>query len=317
MADGITQEPIQRDHTRKRGRSSARRKRDVWIWVFLLPTVVLFGMYTLYPIGASYWYSLVRWNGFSDQKTFIGLANYQAVLADPWFWNSFKVTLVFLLLVVPARIFLSFIMALILNSPKLPLRGLLRTTLFIPVVTTTAIVGVVMQFIFDPGSGPTNTLLKTFGFDPVNFLGESRFALFTVAMMYIWKFFGITMIYWMAALQTIPLDVLEAARVDGAGVVSTFRYITVPMLKPFVIIISLLTFEEALHAFDLMMTMTGGGPYFSTEIIEIYIYRWAFASSVPQLGHASAAAVLFGLFVMILGVVWVVGMRAANRMRTN
>ncbi|NAZ82081.1 ABC transporter permease subunit [Kineococcus sp. R8] len=274
----------------------------MWIWLFLLPTTVLYGLYTLYPIVASYWYSLVEWNGFSDGQRFVGISNYEAVVADPAFWASVKVTVVFMLLVAPARILLSLLLAIVLNSPKLPLRGLFRTVYFLPVVTTTAIVGVVMQFVFDPGSGPINSALRTFGIsEGVDFLGSSGTALLTVSGVYVWKFFGITMIYWLAALQTIPTDVYEAATIDGAGPLRTFRSITLPLLTPFVIIITVLTVEDTFRAFDLMQTMTGGGPFFSTEVIEIYIYRWAFAASVPQLGFASAAAVIFGVIVMVVG----------------
>ena len=278
------------------------RRQTLWIWLFLLPTVVLYGMYTLYPVVASYWYSLVEWNGFGADQRFVGLSNYRAVVADPAFWASVKITLVFMLLVAPARILLSLLLAIALNSPKLPMRNLFRTVYFLPVVTTTAIVGVVMQFVFDPSSGPVNTALRSLGISSgIDFVGDSGTALLTASAVYVWKFFGITMIYWMAALQTIPTEVYEAAKIDVAGVVRTFRHITLPLLKPFLLIITILTVEDTFHAFDLMQTMTGGGPFFSTEIIEIYIYRWAFAASIPQLGFASAAAVLFGVLVMVVG----------------
>jgi len=299
------------------GRNKALHTRNtsLWIWIFLIPTVVLYGLYTLYPIAASYWYSLVEWNGFDSNEQFVGLQNYRLVLADPLFWNSFKVTLLFMLLVVPARVFLSLVLAIILNSPKFPLVGLLRSAFFIPVVTTTAILGVVMRFILDPASGPINSVLTKFGAGGIDFLGDNNWALPTAAALYIWKFFGVTMIYWLAALQTIPQELYEAARIDGAGVGRLFTHITVPMLKPFLIIITVLTMEETFHNFDLMFTLTGGGPYFHTEIIEIYIYRWAFAASVPQLGYASAASVLFGLLVAIVGAIQVWGMYASRRMR--
>ena len=156
----------------------------------------------------------------------------------------------------------------------------MRSAFFIPVVTTTAIIGVVMRFILDPATGPINSLLIKLGsvaawtswvptWRPIR------------AVLYIWKFFGVTMIYWLAALQTIPYELYEAARIDGAGTWQLFRYITLPMLKPFLIIISVLTIEETFHDFDLMYTLTAGGPYFRTEIIEIYIYRWAFAAPIP------------------------------------
>jgi len=290
-------------------------KKTTWIWIFLLPTVVLYGVYTIYPVIASYWYSLVEWNGFDAGQQFVGVSNYREVFADPLFWNSFKVTFLFMLLVVPARVLLTLLVAMVLNSPKLPLIGVLRSAFFIPVVTTTAIIGVVMRFILDPATGPINSLLIKLGGGGVDFLGDQHLALPTAAVLYIWKFFGVTMIYWLAALQTIPYELYEAARIDGAGTWQLFRHITVPMLKPFLIIITVLTIEETFHNFDLMYTLTAGGPYFHTEIIEIYIYRWAFAAPIPQLGHASAAAVVFGLLVAIVGAVQLWGVYAGRRLR--
>jgi multiple sugar transport system permease protein len=170
------------------------RRRNLWIWAFLMPTVVLYGLYTIYPIIASYWYSLVEWNGFESEQRFVGISNYEAVLADPGFWNSVWITLAFMLLVAPARVVLSLLLAIVLNSPRLPFAALFRTVYFLPVVTTTAIVGVVMQFVFDPASGPVNSALQTLGQSRgINFLGDSGIALLTVSAVYVWKFFGITM----------------------------------------------------------------------------------------------------------------------------
>jgi len=213
-------------------RRSRQRRRNLWIYAFLMPTFVLYGLYTIYPIIASYWYSLVEWNGFSSQMRFVGISNYEAVLADPMFWASVRITLVFMLVVAPLRIFGAFFLAILLNSPKLPFATFFRTAYFIPVVTTTAIVGVVMRFIFDPGAGPVAAVLGVFDLPPVDLLGDSTTTLFTAAIVYVWKFFGITMIYWLAALQTIPRDLFEAARIDGAGGFPIFRNITLPMLLP-------------------------------------------------------------------------------------
>ena len=288
---------------------------EVWIWGFLTPTIVLYGIYTIYPIVGSYWYSLVEWNGFDAEKTFVGLANYRQVLEDPLFWNAFKITIVFMLIVVPIKVAITLATALLLNSPRMPLATLFRTALFLPVVTTTAIVGIVMQFIFDPASGPINQALIKLGLidSGINFLADEKTALWTVVAVYIWKWFGITMIYWLASLQTIPTEMYEAAWIDGAGVWATFRHITFPLLKPFTIIITLLSLESALRIFDLVLTMTNGGPFYATEVVEIYIYRWAFAATVPQLGHASAAAVIFGLFVCAVGALQLIGIRVVRR----
>lgn len=315
----VTGIALQQDRPRRKSRTAELNRRDVWIWLFLLPTIVLFGGYTVYPIVASYWYSLVEWNGFQAEMRFVGLDNYYAVFADPLFWNSFWLTILFMIAVVPIRVFGSLLLAMVLNSPKLPLSTLLRTAFFLPVVTTTAIIGVVMQFIFDPASGPVNLLLRQTGIAPMglNFLGDPNLALWTTALVYVWKGFGITLIYWLAALQTIPRDLYEAARIDGAGAWSMFRHITLPLLVPFLVIITLLTVENTLQVFDLVLTMTGGGPYYATEVIEIYIYRWAFGASIPQLGFASAAAVVFGLLVCGIGVIQLLGIRFAQRRRID
>ena len=285
-----------------------------WPYLFLLPTIVLFGAYTIWPIAASWWYSFVSWTGFEAEKTFVGLQNYRDVVADPLFWNSLKITGLFMVVTVPLRVGLGLLLALLLNHPRLPLQRLFRTAFFLPVVTTTAIVGVVMQFVLDPAGGPVNLLLEKFGVGGVDFLGSSTTALWTVMAVHTWKWVGVTMIYWLAALQTVPREIQEAAQVDGASTWQTFRYVTFPLLVPFLVIITLLTVEQNLQIFDLMLTMTGGGPFFATEVIEIYIYRWAFASAIPQLGFASAAAVVLGVLLLVVGIGQLLGIRAARRM---
>ncbi|GAB3433857.1 carbohydrate ABC transporter permease [Flindersiella endophytica] len=305
--------------TSKRDRRRGQGKQQLWIWLLLTPTVVVYGVYTVYPIIASYWYSFLEWNGFEAEKTFVGLRNYRDVFADSLFWNAFWITILFMVVVVPAKVVLTFLLSVLLNSKQLPLSTLFRTAYFLPVVTTTAIVGVVMQFVFDPASGPINTLLIKTGLvdQGVNFLGDSSSALWTVAGVYVWKWFGITMIYWLAALQTIPEEVYEAARIDGANAWQMMRRITLPLLKPFLVIITLLSLESALKIFDLMQTMTGGGPFYATEVMEIYIYRWAFTATIPQLGYASAAAVLFGVFVCVVGLLQLLGVRAVQKARAE
>lgn len=301
--------------------ASARRRRlrrtELWAYAFLLPTIVLYGVFTVYPIVGSYWYSFVEWNGFEAAKTFVGLANYVEALHDPLFWNAFRITVLFTVVAVPIKVFSGFLLAMVLNSPRMPWKGFFRTGFFLPVVTTTAIVGVVMQFIFDPTSGPVNQVLLTLGIvdQGVNFLGDSDTALWTVVAVFVWKWFGQTLIYWLAALQTIPNELYEAASIDGASSARTTWSITLPLLKPFTIIITLLTLEGTLHVFDLMLTMTGGGPFFATQVLEIFIYEQAFAASVPRLGYASAVAVLFGLFVFVIGLFQLIGIRAAQRAR--
>jgi len=300
---------------RRRVRRRRRRRFELYIWLFLAPTLLLYGVYTLYPIVASYWYSMLDWNGFDAHGTFTGFSNYAAVLKDRYFWNSFKVTVLFTAVTVPVRVGLALVVAVVLNNRFMPLRRLLRTAFFLPVITTSAVVGIVMQMILDPSSGPLNLSMEKLGLihHGVDYLGSSSNALWSVMGVYIWKWFGITLIYWLAALQTVPAELVEAARVDGASGVRVFRHVTVPVLKPFLVIITLLTLVDTLQVFDLLLSMTNGGPQFHTEVLEIYIYRFAFAASVPQLGYASAAAVLFGLFAAVITAMQVVGVRFSRR----
>ncbi len=282
----------------------ARLWTDRWIYIFLLPTVALIGTFTVYPVVASVWYSLLDWNGFGDPGAFIGLDNYRDLWNDPLFWNSFKNTLVFLVFAVPLRVGLALVLAVILNG-VFPFVRLFRTGIFLPVVTTAAIVGVVMRYILDPTGGPINFAILETGIvdQPVNFLGSASLALYSAVGIWVWKWLGITVIYWMAALQTIPRDVYEAAELDGANAVQKFFRVTLPILTPFTLIITLITVIEATNVFDLMLTLTGGGPFYSTEVIDIFVYRHAFTSNIPRLGYASAAAIFFAAAVTLVAAV--------------
>lgn len=302
-----------------RERLRDRLRREKWIYAFLVPTVVLYGMYTVWPIAASLWYSLRDWDGLTGDGRYVGLANYAEAYSDPFFWNSLGITLLFMAVSVPVRVGLALAAALVLNNPKLPLAKLFRTALFLPVVTTTAIIGIVMGFVLDPVGGPVNQALLGLGVidSPVNFLGDANIAPWTAMAVHVWKWFGITLIYWLAALQTVPGELLEAADVDGAGPWQRFRHVTLPVLKPFLVIITLLSAVETLQVFDLILTLTNGGPFFSSEVVEVYVYRLAYASSQPRLGYASAVAVLFGAVTVVLAIVQALGMRLVQRNRRN
>jgi len=283
---------------------------DRWIYVFLLPTLTLVGAFTIYPVIASIWFSFLDWNGFERAGSFIGLGNYSELVADPLFWNAFKNTVVFLLLAVPLRVGLALLLAIILNA-RFPLVRVFRTAIFLPVVTTAAIVGVVMRYVLDPTGGPLNIALLNSHIlgQPLNFLGSAGLALYSAVGIWVWKWLGITLIYWLAALQTIPRDLYEAAELDGANAWTRFRFITLPLLTPFTLIITLITVIDATNVFDLMLTLTGGGPFYATEVIDIYVYRQAFTSNVPRLGYASAAAIFFGLSFIVIAVLQIVALR--------
>lgn len=295
-----------------------------WCYAFLLPGLVLTAMFVFYPMGASWVFSTMDWTGFTDEKTFVGLDNYRELIADPLFWGAFGRSMVFVLVGVPVRVGLALLVAILLNNV---IRGktsvAFRTMFFMPVMASASILGVILTFVLSPNAGPLNTLLQASGAvsGPIEFLSDPKIAFWVTLAAHTWKNFGMTLIYWMAALQTVPEECYEAAKVDGAGAVRQLISITLPLLVPFAMVIIVLTANENLHAFALLQAMTAGGPYYSTQVIEVYIFQTAFAPSVaggvPRLGYASAAGCFFGVATLLLALVQAYAVKAMSTRRSQ
>ena len=294
--------------TEFRKMNSVKKKRimrkNMWCWVFMLPTLLLYILFQGYPIITSAWYSMLDWSGMTMNATFVGLQNFKELLADPLFRNSVANSFKYMIFSVPIQLILSLVIAYILTSIIRKGATVFRTMYFIPVITTASIVGIIMIFIFG-GTGPINQVLSLLGIDTINFLGDEKTALFTVVLIGIWKDLGTYMIYWIAALQSVSQDVYEAAKIDGAGKFRTFTDVVFPLILPIGGVITVLCVIGSLKVFDIVQTMTNGGPYFATDVVATFVYRTAYSSTTgsPRLGYASAAALLFGLMVVTIGVV--------------
>ena len=271
---------------------------------FMLPTLILYILFQGYPIITSAWYSLLDWSGMTMNATFVGLGNFKELLQDPLFFNSVGNSFKYMLLSVPIQLVLSLVIAYILTSIIKKGATVFRTMYFIPVVTTASIVGIIMIFIFG-GTDPVNQVLSMMGIDTINFLGDAKTAMFTVVLIGVWKDLGTYMIYWIAALQSVPQDVYEAAKIDGAGKFRTFTDVVFPLILPIGGVITVLCVIGSLKVFDIVQTMTNGGPYFATDVVATFVYRTAYSSTTgsPRLGYASAAALMFGLMVVVIGIV--------------
>lgn len=282
---------------------SRRRRSDRWQGlVFLLPLALLFGGFTLWPIVASYVYAFFDWDGIGPLTDFVGLSNFEEVLSDPAFWNAFWHSLAFSTAALLIETPLALLLAILLDSALLRGRNLYRLAFFLPVVATTAVVGIVIAVLLDPVSGVVNQLITGLGLPRINFLGSPSTALPTVIAADIWKGFGITLVYWLAALQTVPPELGEAARLDGARPHQQFFHVTLPVLAPMAIVVLLLVFQRSLNTFDIVQVMTRGGPVFSTDVVPTYIYRIAFNPEIlaSRYGFASAAGVVFGLLTLVI-----------------
>ncbi|MFW6600217.1 carbohydrate ABC transporter permease [Propionibacteriaceae bacterium Y2011] len=276
-----------------------------WHYLFLLPMLVLFAMFTLWPMIASWYYAFFDWDGVGSPTDWVGWQNFVDVASNPVFWRSFKNSFLFSLVALVVQMPLSLLFAILLNNPRLRGRSLFRLLLFVPVVTTTAVIGIVLAVILDASGGTANEILGLVGVGPFNFLGSEAMALPTLMVIETWKGFGITLIYWLAALQTVPTELYEAARTDGAGGFQQLLHVTVPVIIPIAIVILVLTFQSSMNPFDLIQATTRGGPNLSTDVTATFIYRYAFDPGeegllAPRLGYASAAGVIFGVATLML-----------------
>ena len=299
---------------------SRKRSRQLWAYLFILPQLLLVAGFTLYPIVMTHVYSFYDWPGFGPLENFVGWYNYLEVINDPLFWNAFRKSLIFMAGTVALQLPLALFIALLLNNERLYGRTLYRTLIFIPVVTTSAVIGIIMRAIFATQGGVVNEglLLINAIERPIRWLAQGDTAMLALVLVASWKWLGIKMVMWLAGLQSLPQELYDAAKVDGANALQTFRFITVPLLIPVGVVVLLFSIVDALTAFDLIFTMTGGGPGFSTEMMELYIYRYAFTSfagGIPQLGFASAAGVFFGLTVFLISLALGILARRTRQMR--
>lgn len=287
-------------------------------YIMLIPGLILSGMFVFYPIFAAGYYALQDWSGFNADIVFVGLQNFSDLFSDQIFWDAFGRSLYFLIGTVPAQLVLSLILAMMLNNQLLKLSTAFRTMIFLPVVTPVAVIGIVWTFLLSPFNGPINGLLLDVGLisRPVDFLGSSDTVMPSVIVVYVWKWLGITLIYWLAALQTVPDDVYDAARLDNCKGVRLMVFVVLPIILPFAVAILLISAVAALNVFPLIMSMTNGGPFFGSEVMEIFIYRTAFATddgTIPRLGYAAAAGVLFGMMMLALTIVQTLATRHARK----
>ncbi len=298
-----------------------RVKRNYWSYLFLLPMAVLVGLFVIYPIIASIHITLYDWNGIGNPTRYVGLRHFFTVAQDPLFWNAFKNTFTYAAVLVPVQLTLALILALVLNNPDLKGSTIYRAVYFSPVVTSAAMVGVVLSMLLGTVGSDLSMWLVEAGLiaEPIDWLGSPQFALPVIIAVGIWHTLGYNLVYFLAALQSIPKELYEAAKVDGANAFHQFTQITVPMLREVGAVILFLAILGSLQVFDLVLVMTGGGPYFSSEVVSTYIYRYAFTQQSIQaesnVGYASAAALFMGLMVMWLTIVQMLAVRQMRQRR--
>lgn len=284
----------------RHGQGRGRRDDLLTALVCLLPAAVIFGAFNILPILYSGYLSLLDWDGLSPIRTFVGLANYIELARSGDFWNSLGVTLYYMAGITVFGIAAGLAVALALNRG---IRALpfYRAVYFTPVITSTVAAAVVWKYLFDPGSGFVNVTLRSAGLPAPAWLASTVWAMPAIILVGVWKRLGFNMVIYLAGLQSIPREYYEAAAVDGGGTWARFRYITLPLLTPITVLLIIMSVIDAFLVFDQVFIMTGGGPLGSTDVIGLFLYRYAFRYF--EMGTASAVgwvifAVIFAITLM-------------------
>jgi len=271
-------------------------------WLFLAPALTVLGVFFLLPVIAALGLSFTDYDlyALADVRNlrFVALANYWSLLQRPLFWAALGHTVYFVAVGVPLSMATSLGAALLLNSPLARWHGFFRTALFAPVVTTVVAMAVVWRYLFNSKYGVINTVLGHFGIHPVDWLGDPHWAMPTIILFAVWKNFGYNMIIFLAGLQAIPPALYEAARIDGASSWRQFRHITLPMLRPTLVMVAVLTVSGYFQLFAEPYVMTEGGPLQSTMSVLYLMYDEGF----EWWNFGSASTVAFLLFLVMFAV---------------
>jgi multiple sugar transport system permease protein len=278
-------------------RRAIRRRglgRAIEGWAFIGPaTVIVLGL-SVFPAAWSFLLSLQRWDGFSDPQL-VGIGNYRYAVTDADLWAAVWHTGLYTLLFVPSSIVLGLLLAVALNR-SIRFVGLYRTAIFVPFVASAAATGILSTYLFSPQFGLLNTILRDLGLPPQGWLEDPNEAMVVITIMSLWGSTAFTTVIFLAALQDIPGELVEAALIDGATRRQAFWHVVVPQLAPVTVFSTIWQVVQALQLFDLVYTTTRGGPLGATQTIVYYLWNAAFKQT--EFGYGSAVA--WGLFAVTM-----------------
>ncbi len=268
-------------------------------YLYIMPNMILFFVFMIIPIFMSFYSSTVKWNGMGKPK-FIDIQNYLYIFHDKVFLKSIFNTFYYTVATVPLLMVLALLIAILLNS-KIPLRGIIRSAIYVPAVVSTVVVGTVFTWIFQDQLGLINYIITSLGGTAIKWANDPRFAMIMLIIATVWQRTGYNMVIYLAGLQGIPTDLMEAATIDGANTWQKFRFVTLPLLKNTHMFVMITCMINAFRSFDLVYTMTQGGPLNATKTIVMYVYEQAFNKN--YYGRAAAAGVVLFVFMVVLTII--------------
>jgi sn-glycerol 3-phosphate transport system permease protein len=288
-------------------RAITHKRHALWLtikaavegYLYLSPTLIILGIFVFLPIFTSFTLSLNRTAPFGSQMIFVGAENYTRLLQDPNYWNSVRITLLFTLGTVPTGLTLAVLLAVALAYPVRNLSGLHRLLIFVPVVISSAVAGVLFRWLYHPVVGYLNYWLSFAGIDGPNWLASKQWALVAVIFVSVWRQLGFNVIIALAGVQNIDSTYYDAAKVDGANAIQRFFNVTLPMLSPTLFFLLIINIINSFQTFGEIDILTQGGPGQSTRTLVYSIYYDAFLGT-PQRGYASAQAYLLALMIVVM-----------------
>lgn len=289
-------------------------------YLFLAPGLLMLATFFAYPLLDTFWLSLHSYNIFQPPE-FVGLDNFRRAMGDELFWRVTANTLLYALIVVPSLVVISFFLALLVNN-IVPGIKVFRTLYYVPVVTSIVVAGIIWKWIYN-SDGLLNAVLQGFGIAGPSWLADTRgvpqaffdflglgvesawlsepaIALASVAMVTVWKASPYYMIIYLAGLQGIPPQLEEAAKVDGAGWWHVTRHVTIPSIKPYTLVVSIIATIGALRTFGEVYVMTSGGPFHRTNLLSYYIYTLGF--KYLEVGYAAAVSLLLLVLILVFAI---------------
>jgi sn-glycerol 3-phosphate transport system permease protein len=279
------------------GVKRARMWKKMLPYLFIAPSILVFGMFELYPIVYSFYLSFMKWNLLNPVKTFVGLDNYKTLLTSPDFGMALGHTLIFTVGRVGLSLTIALALAVLLNT-KSRWASWTQAAIFTPHVISMVSVSMLWLWLMDPSFGLLNWFLGIFGIPPLKWLASTSTSLMSVIIVAVWKAIGYDMVIIISGLQSISEEIYEAAKIDGANAWQRFRKITLPMLSPTMFFLVVTSTISSFQVFDSVRVMTAGGPADSTTVLVYYIYQYGF--QFFKVGYASAASmVLLGLVLLV------------------
>lgn len=283
---------------KKKGMTLAK-KHNLTGWLFLMPAVLLICWMSFYPMIQAFILSMQT--GLGMNMKFGGLSNYARILKDPSFKQTLFNTFFYLIIQVPIMLVLALALASMLNNKDLKFKGFFRTCIFLPCATSLVSYSMIFRSLF-ANDGFINTILRNIGASPVMWFSNAWTARIVIIIALIWRWTGYNMVFYLSGLQNIEYSVYEAAKIDGASPMQTFFKITVPLLKPTILLTTITSTNGTLQLFDESLNLTNGGPGKSTMTMSHYIYNTSFVQS-PNFGYAAAMSIIILIMVAILAVI--------------